>query len=421
MSARSLNPLHPRQNFLAWVVIVCLALAGMGVYTAVNLIPSIGAQGADVLRGLAGDLVVAQLETTVYQFQDGFHKWAYQLGVARPTSPWAAAPIATLLFTPTAPAPTATPRATLLAIAPTAVPRPSAMPLPATPLPPTPTAIPTWTLAPLAALGALPGEGQWSAYLQSPSGQTVAYRTFLQPDPQRPYAVAAVVAFNLDATRLKFVLGSIEPVSGVLMDRSGHIPTADYQPGLLLATFNGGFKARHGQFGAMVNGVTVLPPRNGLGTVALYADGRVRIGAWGTDITPAPDMVAWRQNGPLIIHDSQINPHTADNAPRDWGYTINGATAVWRSGMAISADGRTLYYVAGPSLNISALATAMAATGAAQAMQLDINNYWVHFDAVQANGAKLQAVPLLDAMNQGISRYLKGYSRDYFYVMANGF
>ncbi|MBI3176690.1 MAG: hypothetical protein HYZ35_01745, partial [Chloroflexi bacterium] len=107
-------------------------------------------------------------------------------------------------------------------------------------------------------------------------------------------------------------------------------------------------------------------------------------------------------------------------APQDWGFTVNGVTAVWRSGLGISADGRALYYVAGPSLTTTALANMLAATGAVQAMQLDINNYWVHFASVQANGSKLLAVPLLDAMNQNISRYLQGYTRDFFYVTTTG-
>ena len=286
--------------------------------------------------------------------------------------------------------------------------------------PPTPTASVVWVPAPLVALGSLVDEGQWSAYLQDASGRTVAYRTFLQPDPQRPYAVTAIVAFNLDLVRLHYVLGHLEPRSSVVLDRPGLIPADDLQSGLLLATFNGGFKAREGHFGAMVNGITVLPPRPDQGTVALYSDGQVRIGAWGTDIRPSADITAWRQNGPLLIHNGQINPHTAETAPWDWGYSLDGATAVWRSGLGLSADGRILYYLAGPHLITSALAQAMAATGADQAMQLDINNFWVHFDAIQAVGAELQASPLVDSMQSGAGRYLKAYTRDFFYVTASG-
>lgn len=407
--------------------VLTLVMLGAG-YAVVNAWPDLGAQGAETLRRAVGDQAVAQLETLVFEVQDAFASLAYRLGLIHPESAWMVTPQVS------GPAPMPLPAAATLRTAESHVKAPavsapaasakrsslpkagsSIRPTPA----PTPTTSPAWMPSALPALGTLTGEGQWQSYLQGPSGQTVAYRTFLQPDPQRPYAVAAMVAFDLNATRLKFVLGSSEPESTVTINRPGRIPANDLRSGTLLAAFNGGFKARHGHFGVGVNGITVLPPRDGHGVVALYADGRVRIGAWGTDIMPAPDIVAWRQNGPLIIQNGRINPHTADNAPRDWGYTINSEVAVWRSGLGLSADGRTLYYVAGQNLTVSALAQAMAATGALNAMQLDINNYWVHFDSFQPgpNGPQPQA--LLDAMSgQNDQRFLGSYTRDFFYLTA---
>jgi hypothetical protein len=275
-----------------------------------------------------------------------------------------------------------------------------------------------WALSPLAPLGNLNGEGQWLAYLQNPAGQVVAYRTFLQPDHQRPYAVAVVVAFDLSATRLHFVLGTLEPTSDVKIDRPGTIPAPDLIAGKLLATFNGGFKERHGHFGLTVNGINLVPPRDALGTVAFYADGHINIGQWGTDITPTPDVITWRQNGPLVIQNGQINPHTADDTvAQDWGYTVPGKSAVWRSGIGISPDHKTLYYIAGPSLTLPMLARAMQGAGMDQAIQLDINNFWVHFDSIDA---QLKATPLVSDMNNSVGRYLSAYPRDYFYVTADG-
>jgi hypothetical protein len=166
----------------------------------------------------------------------------------------------------------------------------------------------------------------------------------------------------------------------------------------------------------MSDGAVVIPPTAGLGTVACYADGSIQIGVWGTEIQSSPSMVAWRQNGPLIIHNGQINPHTADLAPQDWGYTVQGKTAIWRSSLGIGKDGSVLYYAAGPSLTLPALAAAMHALGVQQAMQLDINNYWVHFDRISFQGAKPIPVPLTKAMKDGVGRYLWDYTRDYFFV-----
>jgi hypothetical protein len=408
-------------------LIFVLGLAGLFI----NTVPEVGAEGAQLLRGVIGDQAVAQLETVVYQAQDFVSQWTYRAGVTHPVAPWSLSPTApsqaagvALMATPIAATPvpaqataTRVPAVAVATSTATALPATTSMPT-VTP-PPTATATATaWLPAALPATGALPGEGQWTAYLRSASGQVLAYRTFLQPDPQRPYAVVAIVAFDASATRLGFVMGSSEPVSTAPLDRSGRIPASAMRPGLLLATFNGGFKTQHGNFGAMANGVIAVPPRQGLGTLALYQDGSLRIGAWGSDITLTHNLVVLRQNGPLIIHNGVVNPHTADNAPQDWGYTVNGAVGVWRSGLGISADGRTLYYVAGPSLTMPALATALAATGAAQAMQLDINNFWVHFDAVHWAGTTPTATPLLDSMAQSVGRYLGSYSRDYFYVVS---
>jgi hypothetical protein len=375
-----------------------------------------------VLRGIIGDEPVAQLETIVYQVQDDLHQVTYAFGVGRASSPWAGTPVAEAPTEAVLSEPTDVPPALNVEASPTAGAAQTAAPLPEVATQPAspeaPAAPTTWTLPPLTPIGTLPGEGKWLAYLKNSAGQVESYRTFLQPDKQRPYAVVAVVAFNLRATRLHFVLGTLEPVSDVAIARPGTIPAKDQQAGRLLATFNGGFKARHGHFGVMVDGTVLIPPRFGMGTVALYDDGHITLGQWDANVISSTHIVAWRQNGPLVIENGQINPHTADTAPQDWGYTVPGSTAVWRSGIGISADGHTLYYIAGPSLTLPALAVAMQAAGMAQAIQLDINNYWVHFDGIE--GPHLQATPLLDKMNNKVGRYLSAYPRDFFYVTADG-
>jgi hypothetical protein len=262
------------------------------------------------------------------------------------------------------------------------------------------------------------GEGLWSPYLQTADGTTVTYRTFLQPDLKRPYAIPAVVAFDLHATRLHFVLGRVEPMpTSAQPSRTGAIPAADLQPGVLLATFNGGFKARPGYYGAMADGLIALPAIKGLATVAMYSDGRVQIGEWGTDIQASPDLVAWRQNGQMLIHNGQINPATAHTTVI-WGLTLKGEAITWRSALGQSADGQTLYYVAGSQLDVPILTKVMAQTGAANALQLDVNGFWVHFAAIRSAGSSLVAEPLLTTMSLEVDRYLKRSDRDFFYVTA---
>ena len=56
------------------------------------------------------------------------------------------------------------------------------------------------------------------------------------------------------------------------------------------------------------------------------------------------------------MRNGGINPLTNDNSASNWGANIDGAVAVWRSGMGLSQDGNTLFYVAGNDLVASTLA-----------------------------------------------------------------
>jgi hypothetical protein len=231
-----------------------------------------------------------------------------------------------------------------------------------------------------------------------------------------------VVAFDLRRTHLHYVLGTEEPSVPKGPHGTGKIAKEYRVPGVLVSTFNGGFKATHGQFGAMADGVVALPPREGLAVVALYDDGTVQVGEWGRDvITQTKNMVAWRQNGPLIIREGQIMPRVFTNLVSDWGGSVDGSVVTWRSAMGLSADNRTLYYFAGSNLSMPSLAKSMQAAGVYQGMLLDINPYWVHFTAIRADGDKLVPDPLFPTeMKQHVDRYLtNGYSRDFFYITTD--
>ena len=395
-----------RWGCLGFICVGVLSLVGL--YAAINVWPAFGAQAADWLRGVIGNEPVAQLEAIAFQAKDKVQQFKYAAGIERPAAPWGA--VAGEAVPPTEmPKPALTP-----AFVPT-LPRSTVPSVPT----PGPTAAP-WQPSPvISTLGTLKGEGVWTPYINDYSGEPIAYRTFIQPDKDRPYSVVAVVAFDLKRARLHYVLGTQEPSVPKGPRGTGKIPNEDRVPGVLVCAFNGGFKATHGHFGAMADRVVALPARNGLATVALYDDGTVQIGEWGSDIiTQTKDMVAWRENGPLIIREGQIMPRVFTDLVADWGGTLQGSVVTWRSALGLSADNRTLYYVAGPNLSMPVLARAMLAVGIYQGMLLDINPYWVHFTAIHADGQKLVADPLFPAeMKQNVDRYLaNGYSRDFFYM-----
>ena len=399
-------------------VILSAGLIFGGLFAGTSIWPSLGSQGAQVLRQIFGNPFVAELEMFVFGVQDTLKSWEYALGLANPVAPWIAPEedAAPFVQTPTPGRVRTSPTATVKPLESKNTPTPSTSNL----QPSTPTLTHTpeifiWPPEPLTPLGTIDGEGIWSAYIDD-----VAYRAFLQPDPERPYSVVAVIAIDLTQVQLHYVLGSIEPKftdETVPAKRSGRIPDEDRAPGHLLAAFNGGFQAQHGNFGAMSDGVVAIPLQTGLGMVAIRENGEIVIGEWGAEITDADTFIAWRQNGPLVVQAGELTEHVFSFSPKDWGYTINDVSPTWRSGLALDPSRQILFYIAGPSLTVEALGKSMLAAGAAYGMQLDINPYWVHFTPFLVEDGILVPDPLFpDSMNENIDRYLNAYSHDYFYI-----
>jgi len=131
----------------------------------------------------------------------------------------------------------------------------------------------------------------------------------------------------------------------------------------------------------------------------------------------ASDIVAVRQNGPLLVQNGQVTPFT--EASKDtWGRTVTNSMYTWRSGLGVTATGDLLYAV-GPSLVPQTLALALKSAGAVNAMQLDINPFWVRFVIFTPQGdGTYQSISLLKNMENGGSSYLKGYQKDFFYIYS---
>lgn len=404
------------------VIILTILSIGVAGIILVSLFPGAGAQAAKPLRSLLGVRLVAQMETAVFTIQDSVKQARYGLGLAQAEAPWEAVPTAASVAVLPTVTPTAVPTVqdegmrgekTPSPAPPT--PSPSRLPTPA----PSPTPEPTpdqWTLPPIHPFGDLTGEGVWQPYLFDEAGNVAALRTFLQPDAERPYAVVAIVAFDLAQTSLHYVLGYEEPALPDGPRGAGIIPPADRQPGRLLATFNGGFMASHGAYGAMADDLTALPAKEGYATVAVTENGAALIGEWGNDV-PVDDAYQFlRQNARLITQNGEINERVYNGSAATWGSSIDGDVVTWRSALGLSEDRQVLYFAAGPSLSMPALAETMLAAGAANSLLLDINESWTHFAAIRADGDELIAEPLMKGMEYRANRYLHPSDRDFFYI-----
>lgn len=415
------NKGNPRRSFRR--IFALLLLAGMliclGVFVVVEVQPSIGAALAVQVRSRFGPEVVARLESIVFQVQDTVKQWGYQLGIQQAQAPWQGT---SPQESSTAPALEPTEIAQSPSLTPAlAIQTPTRPPTAAAPAPsPTPTLTPyVWQLPTLTPFGSLEDEGVWIPYLYDPQGHVVAARAFLQPDPSRPYAIVAVVAFDLTRTQLHYVSGFTDPFPPGGPRGDGLIPEEDRLPGVLLATFNGGFRAENGQYGSMSNGGVVLPPKEDAATIGIYRDGAVRMGRWGEEINDSPDLIAWRQNCSIVLLDGEISPKVYNNSTVDWGGTISNDIVTRRSGVGLDKEANTLYYFAGPNLSMPILAEAMQAAGAWYGMLLDINNFWVLFTSIRSEQGKLVADPLLPKeMTDKVDRYLGPSPADFFYVTA---
>jgi hypothetical protein len=381
---------------LALLIVLMVVLA---VVPAVS--PVAGAETADFLRSVFGPQPVAQLESVSYWMRDLVNRSLFASSSGGPHIAWSSTTEAgseTSLSTP--------------GIAPTAA--------PATSIPPPDQAVSNVLTAP-------PQVG-WQFYAAGPGGFPLMARTMLMVDPDRSFAGVALVRMDLSGLRLHIMAGFLEPAhpSGIdaLIPNLGMVGPADRAG--LAAAFNGGFKALHGHYGMMVDGVTLLAPVPDMATVAVYRDGSVQMGAWGRDLSSSPDMLAFRQNCPPLVDAGQINPAVSTDARRAWGFT-NNSDVTWRTGLGITRDRRYLIYAVGNGTSAEFLAQALLRAGAYMAMQLDINQYYAHFvtysktsDSAPAPGETLVAQPLLDKMLQVRELFLVPYPRDFFYLTWRG-
>jgi Phosphodiester glycosidase len=187
------------------------------------------------------------------------------------------------------------------------------------------------------------------------------------------------------------------------------------------AAFNAGFKMQDANGGYYTDHRTVVPLRPGAASLVVYRDGSATIGAWGSEVAMSPEVASVRQNLDLIVNGGHAVPGLLANDNAQWGYTLGGAYAVWRSGIGVTRDG-ALVYVGGPSLRITSLANLLVDAGAVRAMELDINTDWVQYSTYRGAPGRAvsgaQGTSLLANMAGPPSRYFEPWWIRDFYTMS---
>jgi Phosphodiester glycosidase len=261
----------------------------------------------------------------------------------------------------------------------------------------------------------LSGEGVWRV-LETVHGEPAMFGTYLRPSAVYTSYVAGIV--SMDQRLLSFQLhpGAEDPGPG-RWGEPAWIPPGSRTG--LMATFNGGFKLNTAGGGFYLNGVNRGALTDGAASVVYYRNGTIKIGEWGQDVRMTPDVVGVRQNLKLIVDHGRVPASVNENVISSWGATLGGGYYVWRSGLGITSDGRVIF-VYGPALDVRELAGLLQRAGAVEALQLDINPYWMSFESYHADGHPADPAPvnLLPTQQQSAYRYYSVYSRDFTAVYA---
>lgn len=361
------------KKFLKWFFLGAVAVAVLG-FAFIKIDTPLAAQLTDdYLRPIFGDRQIVFLEKIFFNFSDHVNKVVYHF--KQPLAPQ---------FSSAATNPQL----------------PSLLNLQSLPA--------NLSFAPLA------GEGVWHniPLVISPDKEVMA-RTFIRPDASRNFAIASLVKMDMSSLGIGSVAGTVEPGGKVGKYGPGKVPKKIILSGNLVAAFDGGFQYRDGQYGMIVGKTTYLPLQKNLGTIAAFKNGSVKIFNYaGQNLSNATFI---RQNGPMLIENGVITV-SDPNSQKIWGRVVGANTFTWRSGIGITANGN-LIFAAGNSLSPLTLAEALRLAGAANAIQLDINPYWVRFNIFNSTGAgKYNSAPLNKEMQDGSKQYLNGYQKDFFYI-----
>ncbi len=278
---------------------------------------------------------------------------------------------------------------------------------------------------PLHARTAKKGDGHWEPMADGarPSGP-VMVRSTVHPHKIKGFVFVNVYAFDRRQVELFLVAGKEEPASKVVPKdrRAALVPAAKHDS--LLAVFNGGFKARHGNYGMMLDGDEYVPPIEDACTVALYRDGRIRIRSWPQLASERSQMQAWRQTPPCLVEQNKLNPRLpSEMRTRKWGAAVGGDREIRRSAVGLDAGRRTLFYGFGDWVTATGMAMAMKAAGAVDVAQLDVNWSYTRFYLFKHTPGKpprIRETPI-PKLKFNPNRYISKKSyRDFFYLSLRG-
>ncbi len=373
-----------------------------GLWIAVHSIPWMGPLVANTLRATIGKENVTRLEEFVYSIEDRVNQ-TVKSGEA-PKAYWK-------VPEQKAPAPAATPAASPQPSDTQEEEKPEALSPFAPPVP-----------GPVHETWSAEGDGKWVPIVdpRRPEEPPRLFKTLLHPDSSRSWAELFVVAVDLRQVSVMPVMGYQEPRTDKKeaegYERQAKIPSEHY--GALLAGFNGGFMAEHGNYGVYFDDILFLDPKDDACTLAHYKDGSFEVASW-SKIKDDFSKMAWFRQAPNCMYEGgEMHPALKVHRSRKWGATLDGNTVIRRSAVGLSRDKQILYVGISNHTTAKVMALGMNHAGADAVAQMDVNWSYPKFVTFEERkDGLLHPVALAEGFEFSDKLYLRERSmRDFFYL-----
>lgn len=221
------------------------------------------------------------------------------------------------------------------------------------------------------------GEGQWislekDAFITPIPGMPAPFlTTFVRGDPAAPHTRVYITLWDPRLVSLHMEAGTVEPVSATGEAGPGQIPRTPEVIRHVVAGFNGGFQATHGEFGMQANGVLYLPPKPYGATVMELRDGTTAFGAWPRSTDVPDEVLSFRQNMTPLVQNDKYNPWGRawwGGVPPGWADAIHTT----RSGLCLTKESFVAYFW-GNDIGPEPLGRAMLAARCTFGIHLDMN------------------------------------------------
>ena len=267
------------------------------------------------------------------------------------------------------------------------------------------------------------GDGRWAAVAleHDDAGGAILFKTVIHPDKARPGVELFVVAIDVARVRVVAVAGAVEPEADIATAKSysrpAIVPAA--QHAALVGAFNGGWKADHGHFGMMVDGVTLLTARDASCTVAGYDDDTIRIAPWPEVVGTLPQMRFFRQTPACLYARGVRHPGLTAEQTTNWGAAADGSAVIRRSAIGLDERSKTLFIGVSNAMTAPAIADGMRHAGAHDVAELDVNWSFPKFLVFHTNASgELEADSLFPGFVFEKGEYIRKRSpRDFFYLV----